>query len=55
MDTSRIGFIQVRGGVTLRASPAREPCFEVVTDQNQMSKFEEGSIGHRREMLHGWR
>ena len=53
MDTTTIGFIQVRGGVTLRASPAREACFQVVTDQNQMNKFAHGSIGHRREMLHG--
>lgn len=53
MDTTTIGFIKVRGGVSLRASPAREPCYQVVTDQNQMHKFENGSIDHRREMLHG--
>ena len=53
MDTTAIGYIQVRGGVTLRASPAREPCFHVVTDQADMMKFSEGSIEHRREMLHG--
>lgn len=52
MDTS-IGYIEVRGGVTLRASPAREACFRVVTDQADMSKFAEGSPEHRREMLHG--
>jgi len=52
-DTAAIGYIQVRGGVTLRASPAREPCFRVVTDQAHMSKFEMGSPEHRREMLHG--
>lgn len=48
-----IGTFQARGGVTLRASPAREGCFRVVTDQSQMSKFPEGSLEHRREMLHG--
>jgi uncharacterized ferritin-like protein (DUF455 family) len=48
-----IGFVQVRGGVTLRASPAREPCFRVVTDQSRMSRFPGGSPEHRREMLHG--
>lgn len=53
MDISAIGTITVRGGVTLRASPAREACFRVVTDQADMAKFPEGSIGHRREMLHG--
>jgi uncharacterized ferritin-like protein (DUF455 family) len=53
VDTSAIGFIEVRGGVKLRASPAREPCFRVVTDQADMAKFPEGSAGHRREMLHG--
>lgn len=53
MDTTSIGFVQVRGGVTLRASPAREACFRVVADQNQMHKPEHGSITHRREMLHG--
>ena len=53
MDTSAIGYIKVRGGVTLRASPARESCFKVVVDQSQMAKFEEGSLEHRREMLHG--
>ncbi len=53
MDTTTIGFIQARGGVTLRASPAREACFHVVLDQNQMHKPAHGSIGHRREMLHG--
>lgn len=53
MDTTAIGYIEVRGGVTLRASPAREPCFQVVLDQSQMAKFAEGSLEHRREMLHG--
>ncbi len=53
MDTSTIGTIEVRGGVTLRASPARETCFRVVTDQAHMAKFPEGSAEHRREMLHG--
>ena len=48
-----IGYIQVRGGVTLRASPAREACYRVVTDQSEMSKFPDGSPEHRREMLHG--
>jgi uncharacterized ferritin-like protein (DUF455 family) len=53
MDTTTIGFVQVRGGVTLRASPAREPCFQVVLDQAQMAKHPRGSLEHRREMLHG--
>ena len=53
MDTSAIGFITVRGGVKLRASPAREACFSIAVDQNQMAKFEHASMGHRREMLHG--
>ena len=53
MDTTTIGTIVVRGGVTLRASPAREPCFDIVTDQAHMAKFPEGSPEHRREMLHG--
>lgn len=53
MDISSIGFIEVRGGVRLRASPARESCFRVVTDQADMAKFPEGSAEHRREMLHG--
>ena len=53
MDTSTIGYILVRGNVRLRASPAREACFRVVTDQAHMSKFAEGSLDHRREMLHG--
>lgn len=53
MDTSTIGTITVRGGVRLRASPAREPCFRVVTDQAHMAKFPEGSPEHRREILHG--
>jgi uncharacterized ferritin-like protein (DUF455 family) len=53
VDTSAIGTIVVRGGVTLRASPARETCFRVVTDQAHMAKFPEGSPEHRREMLHG--
>jgi uncharacterized ferritin-like protein (DUF455 family) len=53
MDTSTIGTIKVRGDVTLRASPAREACFRVTTDQAHMAKFPEGSLEHRREMLHG--
>jgi uncharacterized ferritin-like protein (DUF455 family) len=52
MDTTTIGFIKVRGGVTLRASPAREPCYRVVTDQADMSKSPEGSLEHRKELLH---
>ena len=47
------GHIKVRGGVTLRAGPAREPCFRVVTDQADMSSLPHGSLEHRREMLHG--
>ena len=53
MAPSTIGTIVVRGGVTLRASPAREACFRIVTDQAEMAKFPEGSPEHRREMLHG--
>jgi uncharacterized ferritin-like protein (DUF455 family) len=48
-----IGTIVVRGGVTLRASPAREPCFTIVTDQADMVKHPEGSLESRREQLHG--
>jgi uncharacterized ferritin-like protein (DUF455 family) len=53
VDGSAIGTIQVRGGVTLRASPAREPSLRVVTDQAHMAHPEEGSPEHRREILHG--
>jgi len=53
MDSADIGTITVRGGVTLRAGPAREPCFRIVTDQADMARFPEGSPEHRREMLHG--
>lgn len=53
MNRTDIGTITVRGGVVLRASPAREPCFRVVEDQAQMAKFREGTIEHRREFLHG--
>jgi uncharacterized ferritin-like protein (DUF455 family) len=53
MAKQKIGFITVRNGVTLRDSPAREACFKVVTDQNGMPKFAEGSMDHRREQLHG--
>ena len=51
MDT--IGTIVVRNGVVLRASPAREACFTVVTDQADMAKHPEGSREARREQLHG--
>jgi uncharacterized ferritin-like protein (DUF455 family) len=53
MNHADIGTITVRGGVVLRASPAREPCFRVVEDQARMAKFPDGSLEHRREMLHG--
>jgi uncharacterized ferritin-like protein (DUF455 family) len=53
MATQKIGFIKVRNDVTLRASPAREACFKVVTDQTEMAKFPEGSLDFRRENLHG--
>ncbi|GAB3778016.1 hypothetical protein GCM10028796_57850 [Ramlibacter monticola] len=53
MHTMEIGTVTVRGNVVLRASPAREPCFNVVDDQARMAKFPEGSLEHRREMLHG--
>lgn len=51
MDT--IGTIVVRNGVVLRASPARDPCFRVVTDQADMVKHPDGSLEARREHLHG--
>jgi uncharacterized ferritin-like protein (DUF455 family) len=47
-----IGYITVRNGVKLRASPAREACYKIVLDQNQMAKHAEDSIEHRREILH---
>jgi uncharacterized ferritin-like protein (DUF455 family) len=53
MNTQATGYIRARGGVTLRAGPAREACFKVVTDQAEMSKHPEGSLDHRRELLHG--
>jgi uncharacterized ferritin-like protein (DUF455 family) len=53
VHASTIGTIEVRGGVTLRASPAREACIRVVTDQADMAKLVDGSPEHRREMLHG--
>ena len=53
MGSATIGTVTVRGGVVLRADPAREPCFRVVADQADMAKFPEGSPEHRREMLHG--
>ena len=52
MDTQAIGYIRVRNGVTLRASPARESAFNVVTDQAQMHKSPEGSPESYREQLH---
>jgi uncharacterized ferritin-like protein (DUF455 family) len=48
-----IGTIVVRNGVVLRASPAREACFRVVTDQAEMVKHPDGSLESRREQLHG--
>ena len=53
MNLAEIGTMTVRGGVVLRANPAREPCFRVVNDQAEMAKFPEASPEHRREMLHG--
>jgi uncharacterized ferritin-like protein (DUF455 family) len=47
-----IGTIVVRNGVVLRASPARDGCFKVVTDQADMVKHPEGSLESRREQLH---
>jgi uncharacterized ferritin-like protein (DUF455 family) len=47
-----IGFIRVRNGVTLRASPAREPDFNVVIDQAEMHKSPPGSAENFREQLH---
>jgi len=52
MTTDAIGYIRVRNGVTLRASPARERAFNIVTDQAQMHKSPEGSAESYREQLH---
>lgn len=49
---SDFGYITVRNGVKLRGSPAREACYNVVTDQAQMAKVKEGSPEHRREIMH---
>jgi uncharacterized ferritin-like protein (DUF455 family) len=51
--TNPIGTIVARGGVILRADPAREPCFKVVIDQAEMLHLEAGSLESRREQLHG--
>lgn len=48
-----IGTFVARGGVVLRASPAREPRFRIVTDQTQMAHFDDGTLDARREQLHG--
>jgi uncharacterized ferritin-like protein (DUF455 family) len=48
-----IGTVVVRNGVVLRASPARDSCFTVVTDQGDMAKHPDGSLEARREHLHG--
>jgi uncharacterized ferritin-like protein (DUF455 family) len=48
-----IGTVVVRNGVVLRASPAREACFKVVSDQAEMAKHPDGSLLSRREQLHG--
>jgi uncharacterized ferritin-like protein (DUF455 family) len=48
-----IGTIVVRNGVVLRASPARDACFTIVTDQADMAKHPDGSLESRREQLHG--
>ena len=47
-----IGTIVVRNGVVLRASPARDACFKLVTDQAEMAKHPDGSLEARREHLH---
>ena len=47
------GTIVVRNGVVLRASPARDACFKIVTDQTEMVKHPDGSLEARREQLHG--
>jgi uncharacterized ferritin-like protein (DUF455 family) len=47
-----IGTIVARGGVILRASPARESCFTIVTDQAGMAKHPDGTLEARREHLH---
>jgi len=47
-----IGTMAARGGVILRASPARESCFTIVTDQAEMAKHPDGSLEARREHLH---
>ena len=48
-----IETVVVRNGVVLRAGPARETCFNVVTDQADMAKHPDGSLLARREQLHG--
>ncbi|HMH53018.1 MAG TPA: DUF455 family protein [Candidatus Acidoferrum sp.] len=48
-----IGTVIGRNGVVLRAGPAREACFTVVTDQAEMAKHPDGSLLSRREQLHG--
>jgi uncharacterized ferritin-like protein (DUF455 family) len=47
-----IGYFQARGDVRLRISPAREPCFTVVTDQADMSHFDDETPDAQREQLH---
>ena len=52
MTTDTGEFIRVRNGVKLRAGPAREPAFNVVTDQLLMHKAPEGTPESFREQLH---
>jgi uncharacterized ferritin-like protein (DUF455 family) len=47
-----IGTIVARNGVVLRASPARDACLRIVTDQSAMAKHPDGSLEARREHLH---
>lgn len=39
-------------GVTLRADPAREPCFHVVHDPSQLADYADMSDAARRQRLH---
>jgi uncharacterized ferritin-like protein (DUF455 family) len=46
------GHITVRGGMVLRADPARPAGVTVVHDQADMSRFDEWSPEHNRDLLH---
>jgi uncharacterized ferritin-like protein (DUF455 family) len=50
--TQSIGMMTVPGGVTLRADPAREPCFTIVHHQSHMVNLEGPSLPSQCEKLH---